>query len=521
MVHAMGRVLVGVALQCLLMGVVASTAVATPRWLAPVALSAAGPNADTSRVVVDGRGDAFAVWEREGCCGRSVEAAERPAGGAWESPVDLSGESERGAAEPKIAVDASGDSVAVWSESGVIQGATRAAGGEWQSPTNLSEPGRAAGRPEVAVYPDGRALVVWQRSTQGVGVIQAASSSADGSWQPPVDLSEPGADSARIAVDAHGDALVVWNRLAAGARNIEAAALPYEGSWQRPVVLSAGGEGSEIPEIAMDVAGDAVAVWEHHADGEEVIQSAFRSAGGEWQPPVDVTKPAPDALEPHVGMDAHGDAIALWARSRGMADVIQAASRPAGGAWSTSHTLSETDASGERQQLAVNADGSAVAVWLRSGGNERVLADTEPAGGAWRIPVVLSEAGDDDYPAVAIDPQGNAVAVWGERLSGAPFAVQAAGFDDAGPLLGSLSIPASGTAGHPISFSVSPLDVWSALGGTTWKFGDGTSARGTSVVHSYRTPGTYTVTILSKDVLGNATSASGSITIAPSSGEAN
>jgi len=81
--------------------------------------------------------------------------------------------------------------------------------------------------------------------------------------------------------------------------------------------------------------------------------------------------------------------------------------------------------------------------------------------------------------------------------------------------MSTLSIPTSGIAGKPLAFSVSPLDVWSALGATSWTFGDGATANGTSVTHTYAAAGIYHVTLTSADVLGNTTSTSPTITIAP------
>ena len=129
--------------------------------------------------------------------------------------------------------------------------------------------------------------------------------------------------------------------------------------------------------------------------------------------------------------------------------------------------------------------------------------------GAWQTAEPLSDASTNaNEPAVAMDEQGNGVAAW-HRLDGKGFYIaEAAGYDAAGPLLNSLAIPASGTVGQSLAFSVSPLDVWSALGATTWSFGDGASAVGyrASPTPTAR-PGTYTVTVTGADVLGNATSA--------------
>jgi PKD repeat protein len=61
--------------------------------------------------------------------------------------------------------------------------------------------------------------------------------------------------------------------------------------------------------------------------------------------------------------------------------------------------------------------------------------------------------------------------------------------------------------------SVAPLDVWSALGDTSWSFGDGAKASDTKVTHTYAAPGSYNVTATSADLLANTTTQTRTITI--------
>ena len=61
--------------------------------------------------------------------------------------------------------------------------------------------------------------------------------------------------------------------------------------------------------------------------------------------------------------------------------------------------------------------------------------------------------------------------------------------------------------------SVAPFDVWSALGATTWTFGDGTTQAAAAVTHTYKKAGTFTVAVTALDALSNPTRATRSITI--------
>jgi hypothetical protein len=66
-------------------------------------------------------------------------------------------------------------------------------------------------------------------------------------------------------------------------------------AWLAPLDISPVGSPASRPRIAVDPAGNAVAVWRHGIDGGEVkVQSAVRPAGAGWQAPVDISSPGLD-----------------------------------------------------------------------------------------------------------------------------------------------------------------------------------------------------------------------------------
>jgi hypothetical protein len=512
------------AVICALSALVAvAPAQATPAWQASANLAEAGQNAETPQVAVDAQGDTVAVWRRYDGSNQIVQGAVRPAGGSWQTPVSLS-EAGRNAEAPQVAVDAQGDAVAVWQRYDgshpIVQGAIMPAGGSWQTPVSLSEAGQNAEKPQVAVDAHGDAVAVWQRYDGSHPIVQGAIMPAGRSWQTPVSLSEAGqnAEKPQVAVDAHGDAVAVWQRYDGSNLIVQGAALPAGGSWQAPVNLSEAGHFAEAPQVALDPQGDAVAVWQRSNGSNRIVQGAFRPAGGSWGVPVNLSEAGQSAEAPQVVIDALGDAVAVWERYDGSHEIVQGAIMPAAGSWQTPVNLSEAGRSAETPQVSFDPQGDAVAVWPRyNGSNLIVQGAVRPAGGSWQAPVNLSEAGQfAETPQVAIGAHGDAVAVW-ERYDGSHPMVQGAGYDAAGPLLDGLSIPTAGTAGRAVSFSVSPLDAWSALGASTWTFGDGAGAAAMSVAHTYTAAGSYQVTLQSADVLGNTTSATATIAIVPAS----
>ena len=83
-----------------------------------------------------------------------------------------------------------------------------------------------------------------------------------------------------------------------------------------------------------------------------------------------------------------------------------------------------------------------------------------------------------------MDPAGNGAAAW-ERLAPPDTLVEVAGFDGAGPMLGGLSIPASGDTGEPLVFAAAASDVWSPVQSIDWTFGEGGPVSGAQVSHTY------------------------------------
>ena len=71
-------------------------------------------------------------------------------------------------------------------------------------------------------------------------------------------------------------------------------------------------------------------------------------------------------------------------------------------------------------QVAMAADGTAAAVWVRfDGANFIVQAATQPPGGAFAAAVDLSAVGHDaNSPQVAVAPDGTATAVWTNATTG-------------------------------------------------------------------------------------------------------
>jgi hypothetical protein len=410
----------GAALICLALGGTAATG-AGSTWLGPVNLSTAGRDAESPQVAMDRRGDAVAVWVRSHGAREVIESAARPAGGAWSKPVRLTA---GGAAEaPQVALDRDGDAVAVWQQARgrkeVIVVAKHPAGATWSRPLNLSLPGKVEA-PEVAVDSKGEAVVVWVLSRGARYVIQDATLPAGGTWSPPADLSVATADSARpqVAVDQAGDAVAVWQQARGNHDFILGSTRPAAGAWSAATVLSAPGQNARGPQVALDPFGDAVAVWQRSDGAHWIVQCAMLPARGSWSRPVNLSASGRSAGGAHVAVDQAGDAVAVWSRSEGSRGRVVQSARLVR-AWSKPVDLSRS-AIAYAPEVAAGPQGEAVAVWTRRSGAGYVIQSARLRGGRiWSRPADLSdrsrrgrglELAVDSH--VAMDGHGRSVAVW-------------------------------------------------------------------------------------------------------------
>ncbi|MGA9190949.1 MAG: hypothetical protein WBZ24_04410, partial [Anaerolineales bacterium] len=258
----------------------------------------------------------------------TISAASLVAG-SWKAPGNISG-GVWGATVPQIAVSPGGDAIAIWRKSGdgtheVIEAASRPPGDAWQSPVVISTPQQevppgdttAVSHPQVAIDSSGNAVAVWEGYNGSAYFIQSASKPADSSWQTPVDLfSDPDQMAAdpQIATDPTGDAIAVWRRRYNSVTSeyvIEAASRSAGDAWQSPVVVSDPLESSYAPQVAVDPSGSAVIVWSTYSY-YGAIQAADKTVEGAWSEPVDLSAAGQFASEPQIAIDANGNAAAVW-----------------------------------------------------------------------------------------------------------------------------------------------------------------------------------------------------------------
>ncbi len=219
-----------------------------------------------------------------------------------------------------------------------------------------------------------------------LGIISAAPAFAIvGEWSTPVTLSWGpglGALEQQVAVYGAGNAVAVWVREdASNSTSVVQSSSSSDGgvSYSTPEDLSAPSQATFAPQIAVDDEGNAVAVWSRYNDSfpdpDQIVQSSWSSDGGvTWSTPEDLSAAGQDAYDPQVAVNDAGNPVAVWRRYDGSDDVVQFSGSSDGGvSWSTPVTLSVAGADAYGLGVAVNDAGNAVAVWRRYNGSHYVV----------------------------------------------------------------------------------------------------------------------------------------------------
>jgi hypothetical protein len=296
-----------------------------------------------------------------------------------------------------------------------------AAAATWIPPVDLAAPSQFSAwepRPEIAVSGSGGGVAIWPQ-LEGLGTLEAANMSLTGTWGPPVKLApnEWGQrEEPELAMNEAGEAVAVWKQFEQS--TIVAKVRTPSGEWGPRETLSPEGSPYGEIDVAVGPAGEAVAVWSQiprfGSNSEYRIESSFRPPGGHWEPAVTLSDPEHESYSPQVAIAPTGRiAVAFYGYldSPETHPTVQVTEKQ-GGQWSPPQAISGT-ANAAFPKVEASTAGTTV-VWqsLEVESEERwIEAASRTTSGKWGHPVELS--GPESFePEIGADAAGTAVAIW-------------------------------------------------------------------------------------------------------------
>lgn len=382
------------------------------------------------RVTMDATGAAIAIWQRALATRAELWASRLPPGSLWGTQSRI--ETDVGNASPaELAADSAGHVLAVWSQSDGTRDNVWASRHDlvtgWGSPSPIEAldlSGGSNGSVRLAMAPSGQAVAVWTQQVASRTDIWANHHDPVTGWGSAVAIEHDDtgfASQVDVAMDGAGNAVAVWRQQNGGAAGLWANRLLAGVGWGSPIQIDGGGTLPSQPRVAMDSAGNAMAVWSQFEGGRyDLRANRFVPATG-WGSPVlienDDTRSVGVAT---VAVDGAGNAIVVWEQTLADRSDVVSNRYTAGVGWGTPVLLESSDLGpAQAPHLAMTAAGEAIAVWTQhDGGWKHVQANRYVPGAGWGGPVLLAtHTADAANPRVAMTGSGDAIVVWDESLA--------------------------------------------------------------------------------------------------------
>lgn len=331
------------------------------------------------QVAMDGGDNAIAVWQQNDGRREAIWAARFVPATGWGSAVRIDAAGTASAQLPQIAIDGAGNAIAVWQQGegahNDIWASRHVVGTGWTAPVAIENETRAAVNPQIAVAGDGEATAVWW---QADGTTRASRFVPGTGWGSVTLVDSANAGTTRnpqAAADGKGNVTVVWHQSDGSQRYNTGANRYVPGTgWGSGMALGTDSAGSALVEsqLAVNPAGVAVTVWQQFDGTTHNIWASRYLPGVGWEGAAIIESGTGEATYPQVAIDGAGNATAVWQQHDGTRKNIWTNRQLAGMAWGTAMLIETDDADARDPQIAAG-DGKAVVVWLQGDGAARTI----------------------------------------------------------------------------------------------------------------------------------------------------
>lgn len=326
-----------------------------------------------------------------------------------------------------VATNATGASIAAYVDSdGRISAKLRAAGktSSWGVATQLSTALETVTNPVVAINDNGDAIAVWVNTTDTT-IEVAFRPAATATWSASSVIStaaDTAVDSQQVAMS-DSIAAVVWRHDNGANERIQTSTYSIgEDTWEAAEFLSE--DNASAPQVAINANSTTAVVWTIQRTKTE-IEANTRTFNAPWESTSvqQLSATAQNATNPAIGIDSSGNLVAAWSyQFDGTNFKIQGGTRT-GTAWVTTANLSGILTAVGSVQLAVDGNGDAVAVWsgTASGGTLQLVYAAflkTLSTNSWTAETGVSRSTiATEVPRVGMDTLGNAIIIWNEQVT--------------------------------------------------------------------------------------------------------
>lgn len=288
------------------------------------------------------------------------------------------------------------------------------------------------GAAQLAIDASGNVLVVWNLTTSTSTSVWANRFVPGTGWGTASQIGSGNPNSsgvnAQVGVDAAGNGFAVWQQYNGSITNIWGNQFVAGTGWGTAALIQSDPTlSSRDPRVALDSTGHAMVVWAQFdlVTSKDHIWASYFSAGSGWGSStlLQASNPTHQSNLPKIAFDPAGNAIAVWNQSLFSNSSVYAARFVPGSGWSA-EGLVETHISGSaaaNASLGIDALGNAIVVWQQADSSafSDIWAARFSAGTGWATPTQIEPAnlrtGQVNQARIAVNAAGRAIVVWSRR----------------------------------------------------------------------------------------------------------
>jgi len=374
------------------------------------------------RIAGNTSGDVVAVWSRFNNTSYVVQQSTLSIGGSWSTPVQVSSNNYN-ALLPDLAMNDEGDIVFVWQSNVDSMYQVFSATGTFGDPPNppsilATTPGTY---PRVALDATGNSIAVWQGSPVSTYALETAFCLASSFTCGVMSHLDPTQQLVIPVIAIHptsGDALIVWQYFSNLTFSIQAVAIPYGSFWGTPITLSSSSQSATNCVVVYSSSGEALVAWQQSGDGNNGLQVISYSSGT-WGTSTTFNISGSNLITPTLAINASGDAI-LAAECSSPTDKTSSivVAQRTSGTWGDFTTLSNTTTA-KRPQATMSQTGDstlAAVIWENNtdSTHSTIYASTLASGSSWSTPSIVSTPDiNNSNPVIWMNNDGStAIALW-------------------------------------------------------------------------------------------------------------
>jgi hypothetical protein len=409
---------------------------AAPTWTETEPVNPFGTLPFDLQVAVDDSGDAVAVWRQSDGTHNRIKASSRQVGGAWTTPEYLS-LAGYNASTPDVAVNAKGDAVAAWrrydGSAYRLDVSRRLSNLDWDGFDTVSAFNVQAKAPDVEVAGDGTAYVAYGLDTAGTDSTKLTKLPLAGeattltvAYDLPAELA--------LDVNESGSVLTAWRKATGDAQTVKVQTRIAGITKTETIAEGVIGVGLDA---ALSSDNRALVSYPKQANGDYIIQTFKRSTSGLWGGPFWASDPGEDAFYSSIAMDDNANAVVAW---RTTGDKVKAASRYGNSSWLEPVTM-VSSAGVSKPLVAMNRRGDVAIQYGDAAPATRLAFRAAGVPTFHQATALANQYVVESEHAVGIDNQGNVVAIHKSQFDADSGRILARMYDVAGPL-GAMSTPA-------------------------------------------------------------------------------